>query len=75
MRTTYLYGVFDDTKKWWTMTRNRKHAVSMAKECGGNGYVTRMMLPTTRSWDAPTFRACSDLLFDFRQGEKNGPSV
>ena len=79
----YLYGVFGSVERTvsdhspsdlagktitvpiWCMVRNLRRAKRIARNC--QGYVTRMPLPTTRSWDAPTFRVCSDLVADYRK--------
>lgn len=64
-----LYGVFWDegnreTAKW-AMTRNRREAERHARSV--KGYVTAMPLPDAASWDAPTFRTCSELIADYRE--------
>ena len=64
MKRWSLYGVFVGSK--WTMTTNKKKALTFAKHHAG--YVRVMPYPKdTYSWDAPTFHACSELLADFRE--------
>jgi hypothetical protein len=48
------------------MERSKVRAVRAARKA--HGYVTAMPLPdpSSRVWDAPTFRVCSDLIADFR---------
>jgi hypothetical protein len=65
-----LYGVFADDpttgRPVWGMERSKVRAVRAARKA--HGYVTAMPLPdpSSRVWDAPTFRVCSDLIADFR---------
>jgi hypothetical protein len=62
-----LYGVFANGK--WGMTTNKKNAMVEAKK--HKGEVRQMPYPKdTYSWDAPTFRVCSDQIADFREVEK-----
>ena len=65
-----LYGIFwsegERATAMWAMERSKKRALRHARKL--NAYVTRMNLPCGGgSWDAPTFKACSSLVADFRQ--------
>jgi hypothetical protein len=58
-----LYGIFVGSK--WAMTTNKGKALQLAK--AEKGIVTSMPDPKgTAAWDGPTFRACSDVIADFR---------
>ena len=65
-RTAYIYAAFLGTK--WGLTRSRKTAIHAVKE-NGSGWVHRMSLDLyhsgswTPKWDAPTFRALSELIY------------
>lgn len=65
-----LYGVFFqlDGRARWGMERSKRRALAFAR--AAKGYVTRMDLPSpeARVWDAPTFRVCSEVVADFREG-------
>lgn len=67
-----LYGVFaqQNGRNVWAMERNKRRALRLGRKL--RGFVMAMPLPETASWDAPTFRACSDLLADFRSANKGG---
>jgi len=70
----YLYGIFilDSTVQKWCMSTNRKRALAFGK--ANRGLVTRMLYPRdTNSWDAPTFRACSDVIADYIYPQSTGP--
>lgn len=58
-----LYGIFIGTK--WAMCRNKRRAIREAKRIGAE--VRMMPLPSTMSWDSPTFYTCSDRIADFRK--------
>jgi hypothetical protein len=63
-----LYGIFWQTDRpMWTMERSKTRALRYGKQV--HGYVTRMPLPTSTAWDAPTFKVCSDLIADYRTGD------
>lgn len=69
MAAQRLYGVFytvDGTPKW-SMHRNGRLARRYARILKGE--LGSMPLPTTRSWDAPTFRVCADRYEDFRKAK------
>ena len=61
-----LYGVFhtqSDGKYHWGYGTNKRVALKAAKAY--HGIVT--MMPYNRTtWDAPTFRVCSDIIADYR---------
>jgi hypothetical protein len=58
-----LYGVFLPDNKWALVTNKRKALTLARKRCG---YVTSMPYKDSGpSWDAPTFRVCSDLVADY----------
>ena len=59
-----LYGIFIDDGNKWALATNKRQALRFAKERGG--YVTQMRYPESNSWDAPTFKVCSDMIADFR---------
>ena len=70
-----LYGVFwtDSTRAdytgrpiaMWGMDRNKRRALHAGRKL--RAIVTRMNLPYGNgAWDAPTFRACSDVIADYR---------
>ena len=76
MARQYLYGLFynrkSDGKPMWAMERNGRFVARAARNVGG--YVTRMPVSSSSgSWDAPTFRACSELYADYRKGGFGGP--
>jgi hypothetical protein len=48
----------------WAMARNKRVALREGRK--RSAVVTRMDLPQSTSWDAPTFKACSDVIADFR---------
>ena len=64
----YTYAVFMPGNMW-ARTNNKRQALAYARK--HRGYVTRMAYASGNgAWDAPTFRACSDLLADFSEDQK-----
>lgn len=64
-----LYGIFwhESGRAMWALNRNRRVALRYAKS--KHGIVSMMPEPSGGgAWDAPTFRACSDVIADFREG-------
>lgn len=67
-----LYGIFWTEEKdgrahvaMWAMERNQRRAIRHGRRL--QALVTRMHLPEGGGpWDAPTFRACSDVVADYR---------
>lgn len=61
----YTYAVFLPSQPpRWARTNNKAQALAYARQHGG--YVTRMDYASGRgTWDAPTFRGCSELVADF----------
>jgi len=72
-----LYGLFwtdpDTGELLWILERSKKRSIIYAKRL--KGYVHRMDLPeSNQRWDAPTFRALSELIADFREKESCPPN-
>lgn len=70
MKRHGLYGIFwneeERGKAMWAIERSKSRALRHARRLGA--YVTRMPLPYGGGgWDAPTFRACSDVIADYRR--------
>lgn len=61
-----LYGVFwvESGRAMWGMDRSRRRALKAGRKY--QAVVSRMDLPSTTYWDAPTFRVCSDVIADYR---------
>ena len=63
-RGYYMLSAIEDGRRYFALTYSMREADRMARE--SHGTVHAMPLPGTRSWDAPTFRMCSEMIRDYR---------